>query len=235
MNASSNFTKISFPLPQPPWNHHKQREKDRGVATIFVPKDEFALRLTENSKYFRFYPREKVGNRAVSESSFFFSISIEWQTVEQRCLSARLRKRGRLFATYEEEEVSSHYLRSPPLSLGIFSPLCGCVSGNKREDSSSGTLSISFPFPKRLEQRSRVNFFEGSFRNRCNDPNLILWIFNGTRNYIKIYICIYISSSENGRRIARRTMSSGRALLRKWRRGKVIPRRCKYFHVFESS
>lgn len=97
MNASSNFTKISFPLPQPPWNHHKQREKDRGVATIFVPKDEFPLRLTENSKYFRFYPREKVGNRAVSESSFFFSISIEWQTVEQRCLSARLRKRGRLF------------------------------------------------------------------------------------------------------------------------------------------
>lgn len=161
MNASSNFTKISFPLPQPPWNHHKQREKDRGVATIFVPKDEFALRLTENSKYFRFYPREKVGNRAVSESSFFFSISIEWQTVEQRCLSARLRKRGRLFRHLRGGRgVFTLFTFPSLLSLGIFSPLCGCVSGNKREDSSSGTLSISFPFPKRLEQRSRVNFFE---------------------------------------------------------------------------
>lgn len=187
MNAFSNFTKISFPLPQPPWNHHKQREKDRGVATIFVPKDEFALRLTENSKYFRFYPREQFPNPVSSSRSPSSGKPSNRDVYRPGCEKGVVS-----FATYEEEEVSSHYLRSPPLSLGIFFPLCGCVSGNKREDSSSGTLSISFPFPKRLEQRSRVNFFEGSFRNRCNDPNLILWIFNGTRNYIKIYICIYI-------------------------------------------
>lgn len=80
-----------------------------------------------------------------------------------------------------------HTIYVPFLSWRIFSPFMWLrFWRNKREDSSSGTLSISFHLLFLSETFKTVvegEFLGGSFKNCLNDRKLILWIFNETRNY----------------------------------------------------
>lgn len=80
-----------------------------------------------------------------------------------------------------------HTIYVPFLSWRIFSPFMWLrFWRNKREDSSSGTLSISFHLLFLSETFKTVvegEFLGGSFKNCLNDRKLIFWIFNETRNY----------------------------------------------------
>lgn len=129
-----------------------------------------------------------------------------------------------------------HTIYVPFLSWRIFSPFMWLrFWRNKREDSSSGTLSISFHLLFLSETVVEGEFLGGSFKNCLNDRKLILWIFNETRNYeyidnnviiIRLYI-LYISSERMD------AFNAECRLILKWRREKLIRYQCKYFHFFE--